>query len=294
LTRVARARPDVPNGKPLGRHVRRRRDERAARSARRDAPAAEHGGAAAPPQQPRRYKVGVRVVAVMSVSSGIVGTVALPSYGVDPDRLHAGGLRAGAERMLEGQSFVGSAGAHPAEAVRHAFSATTMEELEAARERERAAEREFAAAKHRALEAAAAGKLAEAHPAGSVPAPAPPAAEAPEPAPPVDDGSIVSVARRYLGVPYVFGGASPSGFDCSGLVLFVFAQFGISLPHSSLQQGANGVRVADPAPGDLVILDGGNHIGIYTGDGSMIHAPMPGRVVVERPIYTANHYFVRY
>ena len=86
-------------------------------------------------------------------------------------------------------------------------------------------------------------------------------------------------------MPYVFGGASPSGFDCSGLTMYVYAQFGISLPHSSAAQGSGGTRVSNPVPGDLVIIDGGSHVGIYTGGGNMIDAPMPGRVVNERPIY---------
>jgi cell wall-associated NlpC family hydrolase len=219
--------------------------------------------------------------------------MALPSNAVDPSALHAGGLGASAGRGAEPQSFVASPRVHHPEATRHGFSATTMEELEAAREKQRAAELEFAAAKQRALDAAAAGLPADQIAAASGADPVAPA-EVPDGALAAERGSIVSVARQYLGVPYVFGGASPSGFDCSGLVLYVYAQFGIALPHSSLRQGANGTRVSDPVPGDLVVLDGGNHIGIYSGNGHMIDAPMPGRVVNERPIYTSNHFFVRY
>ena len=78
--------------------------------------------------------------------------------------------------------------------------------------------------------------------------------------------------------------------------MYVFAQFGVSLPHSSARQGAMGAPVAasEAQPGDLVIIDGGAHVGIYTGNGLMIDAPMPGRVVTERGIYSSNHYFVRY
>ncbi|MCU1551271.1 MAG: NlpC/P60 family protein [Glaciihabitans sp.] len=106
---------------------------------------------------------------------------------------------------------------------------------------------------------------------------------------------VASVAQKYLGVPYVFGGASPSGFDCSGLTMYVYAQFGISLPHSSAAQAAMGTAIsrADARPGDLVVMDGGSHIGIYLGGGRMIDAPEPGRVVTARAIYDNNYYIVR-
>lgn len=106
---------------------------------------------------------------------------------------------------------------------------------------------------------------------------------------------VVAVAMQYVGVPYRYGGADPSGFDCSGLVMFVYSQFGVSLPHSSSGQARIGTRIspADALPGDLVVVDGGSHIGIYTGGGNFIDAPYPGRTVQNRSIYTGNHYFVR-
>ncbi|HEY6827520.1 MAG TPA: NlpC/P60 family protein, partial [Gemmatimonadaceae bacterium] len=86
----------------------------------------------------------------------------------------------------------------------------------------------------------------------AVPAPAAPAA--PTAAPPSHYGGVVGIAMQYLGVPYVWGGASPSGFDCSGLVMYVYAQVGVSLPHSSYAQYGMGVPVSmsDLQPGDLV------------------------------------------
>jgi peptidoglycan DL-endopeptidase CwlO len=101
------------------------------------------------------------------------------------------------------------------------------------------------------------------------------------PAPPATHSSVVSIAMRYLGTPYVWGGASPSGFDCSGLVMYVFAQVGVSLPHSSYAQYGMGSPVSRDQlqPGDLVFFDGLGHVGIYVGGGSFIHAPHTGDVV---------------
>ena len=108
--------------------------------------------------------------------------------------------------------------------------------------------------------------------------------------------SVVGVAMQYQGVPYVFGGDTPAGFDCSGFTMFVYAQFGIGLPHSSSRQGQLGTKIAKEAalPGDLVILDGGGHVGIYVGGGQMIDAPKPGGHVSVRAIYSSNYYIVRY
>ncbi len=100
-------------------------------------------------------------------------------------------------------------------------------------------------------------------------------------APPNVHGGVVGIAMRYLGVPYVWGGSSPRGFDCSGLVSYVFAQIGVSLPHSSYAQFGMGtaVSISELQPGDLVFFTGASHVGIYIGGGQFIHAPHTGDVV---------------
>jgi cell wall-associated NlpC family hydrolase len=105
-------------------------------------------------------------------------------------------------------------------------------------------------------------------------------------APPSTHGGVVGIAMRYLGTPYRWGGASPSGFDCSGLVMYVYAQVGVSLPHSSYSQYGMGSPVSRDQlqPGDLVFFDGLGHVGIYVGGGSFIHAPHTGDVVKISPL----------
>ena len=91
----------------------------------------------------------------------------------------------------------------------------------------------------------------------------------------------VRYAKRFLGVPYVWGGDSPSGFDCSGLVRYVYERFGIDLPHSTYADFDLGVAVGRWAlkPGDLVFFNGVGHVGLYVGDGRFIHAPHTGTTV---------------
>jgi peptidoglycan DL-endopeptidase CwlO len=113
---------------------------------------------------------------------------------------------------------------------------------------------------------------------GSAPA-APPSAL--PSAPPAKYGGVVGIAMQYLGTPYVYGGASPSGFDCSGFVMYVYAQVCVSLPHNAAAQYGYGTPVdrSQLQPGDLVFFNGLGHNGIYIGGGSFIHSPHTGDVV---------------
>jgi len=93
---------------------------------------------------------------------------------------------------------------------------------------------------------------------------------------------VVKYAKRFIGAPYAWGGASPrTGFDCSGLVLYVYKHFGISLPHSSYGDKSHGRRILrhNLRPGDLVFFAGDSHVGIYVGRNRVIDAPHSGAVV---------------
>jgi cell wall-associated NlpC family hydrolase len=160
---------------------------------------------------------------------------------------------------------------------------TTIAQLqaqEAARER---AARAAALARLRAAEAArAAAKKAAAAAAATSSTPTlvpPPPVSVPTGSPGAGHPQAASIALQYLGVPYVWGGASPSGFDCSGLVMYVYAQLGISLPHYTVAQWNATQPISSPAPGDLVFFNGLGHVGIYIGGGQFVNAPHTGSVV---------------
>jgi cell wall-associated NlpC family hydrolase len=94
-----------------------------------------------------------------------------------------------------------------------------------------------------------------------------------------ENNQLVNVATQYVGTPYRFGGASPAGFDCTGFVMFVYSQFGISLPRNEAGQLNSGPQVSpdDLQPGDVVVFAntyraGLSHTGIYVGDGKFVHA----------------------
>ncbi len=105
---------------------------------------------------------------------------------------------------------------------------------------------------------------------------------------------LLTYAQTKLGIPYVWGGTSNYGFDCSGFTQYVFKQFGISINRTANQQQSNGYRVTDLAPGDLVFFGSGsyaNHVGIYMGDNQFIHSAGSG---VKITSLSENYYAVRY
>ncbi len=163
---------------------------------------------------------------------------------------------------------------------------TTVSQLvaqEAAHERAaRIAAEQRLAAEAAARRAAARAAAEQAKHATSTSAPvltAPPPVSVPIGNPGAGHPEAASIALHYLGVPYVWGGESPSGFDCSGLVAYVYAQLGISLPHYTVAQWNATDPISSPEPGDLVFFNGLGHVGIYIGGGRFVDAPHTGSVV---------------
>ena len=220
--------------------------------------------------RPGKRKSSILNVAVMAlVVPGLFATVALPAYAFSPaeDRAPAdAAVQLQELKSAEAQRVAVDAAVAASSISRDGYTTTSAAELLRA-------------------------QLAAAYAAYSGPSVTDYLANPPYPN--FDLGAVASVALQYQGVPYRFGGADPSGFDCSGLVMFVYAQFGIGLPHSVSGTAAMGTAI-DPAaalPGDIVILPG--HNGIYLGDGMFIDAPDYGDVVRVRPIYSSDYYIVR-
>ena len=115
---------------------------------------------------------------------------------------------------------------------------------------------------------------------------------------PVSGGYLLAQAQKYLGTPYVFGGYSPAGFDCSGLIYYILDKVGYPCPRTAADQYNMGYAVDDPKAGDLVFFantytSGISHVGIYAGNGPFIHAPNEGGVVCYSSLsgYWADHYY---
>ena len=107
------------------------------------------------------------------------------------------------------------------------------------------------------------------------------------------DGTAVGIAMQYRGVKYKWGGSTPSGFDCSGFVSYVYAQLGKSVPHSSaaISRMGTSLPLSQAQPGDILWHPG--HVAIYVGGGKIIHAPKPGDRVKVAPIYRGTWKTIR-
>jgi cell wall-associated NlpC family hydrolase len=110
--------------------------------------------------------------------------------------------------------------------------------------------------------------------------------------------SVLAVAARYVGVPYVYGGTTPSGWDCSGAMRYIFNQVGVSLPRTANEQMQFSKRISrsEAKPGDLVFFTSGGaayHVGIYAGGNMMYDAQRTGKSFTYRAIYTSAVSFGR-
>jgi cell wall-associated NlpC family hydrolase len=114
----------------------------------------------------------------------------------------------------------------------------------------------------------------------------------PQPAWARRNARAVQVALRYLGTPYSYGGASPAGFDCSGLVSYAYAQVGVPMAHNTNAIWGAFPKVArdDLRVGDMVFFSGLGHMGIYVGRGRYVHAPHSGEVVEVAPMAERDDY----
>jgi peptidoglycan DL-endopeptidase CwlO len=121
---------------------------------------------------------------------------------------------------------------------------------------------------------------------GALPGLTIPAATAPVPAGTATGNDVVAMAKKYIGVPYVWGGTDPAtGMDCSGFTQRVFKDLGVDIPRvvsDQMKQGTPVASLAQAKPGDLLISFGGNHISIYLGNGKAIDAPVPGKTIQIR------------
>ena len=211
----------------------------------------------------------LRTFMTMLASTGLMATAALPSYGFAPDVTAASGLARDSEML---QISAPSQG----------LSVATVRAVEFTRGDYAPAEAsEFQVASKSRIYyyegPRAADYLANPRFTG------------------VSSANLMKSSAELVGTPYVFGGQTPGGIDCSGYVLFVYSQFGVDLPHSVYQQAKLGTKVSaeEALPGDLVIFNDFSHNGIYAGNGNFYHAPQPGDRVKLAPIFTDRYHFIR-
>jgi len=212
----------------------------------------------------------VRIVTIFSFAAGLVATTALPAYAMDPAVASMSKFAVNNDSELAHltQQLLSISGDASADISRGNYSVKDAQRLI----------QQYALKNYAAYNGPTAADFVANPPYSKI-----------------NGGSVLQVAAKYVGSPYVFGGENPNGFDCSGYVRFVFAQFGLDLPHSVRGQALMGivVRREDALPGDLVILNDYSHDGIYAGNGNFYHSPRVGDTVKLAPIFTPNVFFLR-
>jgi len=238
---------------------------------------------------------------VLTVAAGMFGTVAVaPAFAATQQ---TGTEAANAQRQVraaEAQQFSVSDAVALAGTGRDGYGATSQASLDAAAAQKAAAAAAAEAAKQSASQAAATqaarAKTAAQYSSYSGPSADEIASSASAANTPFSLPAVVATAKQYIGTPYVFGGADPSGFDCSGYVMYVYAQYGISLAHSVPLQDQAGTTIpmSEAQPGDVVIFNNEAHDGFYMGNGMIMDAPKPGGSISIRPIWTSDYHIVRF
>jgi len=257
---------------------------RAAQAAR----AAENAKASASARK-RRFLAPV----VLTVAAGMFGTVAVAPAFASTQQTGTDAANAQRQvRTVDAQQFSVSDAVALAGTGRDGYGATSQ----AALDQEAAQKAAAAAAQQAAATQAARAATQKQYQSYSGPSAPDIAKTASAANTPFSLPAVVATAKQYIGTPYVFGGANPSGFDCSGYVMYVYAQFGISLAHSVPLQDAAGTTIPESQaqPGDVVVFNDGSHDGFYMGNGMIMDAPKPGGSVSIRPIWSNSYHIVRF
>jgi cell wall-associated NlpC family hydrolase len=249
---------------------------------------------------------------VLAVAAGMFGTMAVPAAFASTQPSTTAETAQQSLVAAQSQEFDVSAAAGVADTSRDGFGATSTATLTARKDAAQAKADEHAKEVEAARAAAAEqyaydGKTAKDYLAASTTSSANAATTSTAAAPattvaPVAAGTpfslpaVVATAKQYIGTPYVFGGATPAGFDCSGYVMYVYAQYGINLAHSVPLQDQAGTTIptSEAQPGDVVIFNNEAHDGFYMGNGMIMDAPKPGGAVSIRPIWTSDYHIVRF